>query len=105
MIKKLISLIIFLSLFCKLARAEGSYSLDQNQKLRIAGTILISQIFSRGLSEFGIDVKNRIILTDILLIGTALTAETLNSNFSKNNLTSVGIGLATSNVISITLDW
>lgn len=103
--KKIASLLIFISLFCNLSFAEDRYSFNQDQKLRIAGTILISQIFSRGLSEFGIDPWGRVLITDILLIGTALTAEALNPNFSKNNLTSVGIGLATSNIISITLDW
>lgn len=103
--KKLLSFILFLSLFCNSVKAEEPYLLDQNQKLRIAGTILISQLFSRGLSEFGIDVKTRVILTDIFLIGAAFTAEALSPNFSKNNLTSVGIGLATSNLISFTLDW
>lgn len=103
--KKILSIIVFLSLFSRPLLAERPYSFDQNQKLRVAGTILISQIFSRGLSEFGVDVKNRVILTDIFLIGTALTAEALSPNFSKNNLTSVGIGLVTSNLISITLDW
>lgn len=87
------------------AKAEDNYSFNNNQKLRIATTILISQAMSRGLSELNIGTLGRITIVNTLILGPAITSELLSEKPSKNNLISTGIGIVTSNLISISLDW
>lgn len=100
--KKLIITLLFLSTF---AKAEENYTFNDKQKLRIATTILISQGISRSLLELNMGLKGRLVIGNILVLGPAITAELLNDKVSKNNLLSVGIGVVTSNLLSISLDW
>lgn len=98
-------LLIILFLLSTSIKAEENYTFNDNQKLRIATTILISQGISRGLSELNIGLKGRLVIGNALVLGPAITAELLNQKVSKNNLLSVGIGVVTSNLLSISLDW
>jgi hypothetical protein len=86
-------------------KADEPYSFTNNQKLRIATTIFISQAMSRGLSEIGLGTNGRIFVSNVLILGPAITSELLSEKPSKNNLISTGIGIVTSNLISISLDW
>lgn len=99
-------ILFFLTFFSfKPVVAEENYTFNNNQKLRIATTILISQAMSRGLSELGIGLNGRMTISNVLILGPAITSELLSDKPSKNNLLSTGIGLVTSNLISISLDW
>lgn len=100
--KKILIILLFLSTS---AKAEENYTFNDNQKLRIATTILISQGISRGLSELNIGLKGRLLIGNALILGPAITAELLNQKISKNNLLSVGIGVVTSNLLSVSFDW
>lgn len=102
---KFIFFFVFLFCLVKPAVAEENYNFNSNQKLRIATTILISQAMSRGLSELGIGTNGRMLISNTLILGPAITSELLSEKPSKNNLISTGIGLVTSNLISISLDW
>jgi len=98
-------ILIALLFTVKFAKAEGSYSFNSNQKLRIATTILISQAMSRLLYELGASSSGRTTISNFLILGPAITSELLSEKPSQNNLISTGIGIVTSNLISISLDW
>lgn len=105
MISKLTVSFLLLTALVTNAKAEENYTFNNNQKLRIATTILISQAMSRGLSELGLGLEGRITVGNVLILGPAITSELLSEKPSKNNLLSTGIGIVTSNLISISLDW
>lgn len=105
MSKKIKVLLLVFFFFINTAKAEENYSFTNNQKLRIATTVLISQGMSRGLAELGLGVKGRVTVSNFLILGPAITAELLSEKPSKNNLISTGIGIVTSNLISFSLDW
>jgi hypothetical protein len=98
-------LLVFCLLFSINLKAEPSYSLNNQEKVRILTTVIVSQAFSRTLADLNVGLVHRLLITDLFLIGVALTSEALNGKISKNNMTSVGIGLAGSNLISFSLDW
>jgi hypothetical protein len=102
---KLVIFAILVFFSFKSAVAEENYAFNSNQKLRIATTVLISQAMSRGLSELGMGARGRMFVSNTLILGPAITSELLSEKPSKNNLISTGIGLFTSNLITISLDW
>ena len=98
-------LILGFLLLSSVTFAEEPYRFSDNQKLRLASTVLISQGISRVLYDVGVGTKGRMVITNCLVIGPAIASELMNNRASGNNLISVGIGVITSNLISFTLDW